>query len=333
MVDDTGTFLSQSMFKTTCAETLIKLRDTREALVAAWLTIFAPRKLAALRNNKALALEVQERWHKHSIDVWCLVYEQDNRDELVEKESKSQDASLKIDFVVFIDPAYSIDWIADGDLDPAAVSFISKAESIAAIDCDFLSSPKLLEYRVQIAHAIVCALQGQIEEADKLLAQAQSYLAKRTIERSREWTLCSLLMLSSLTVVACTFWGTSWIQTENWLTIPIPLTFGFLGAFASIAARTGKQSWDAASGCLLHFLEVAMRLSVGAIFGLVATNLASSTFGPEPIQTLIKTWQGSSVVAFSAGLFEKTIPRILSQYSRNNKLIISEDHGTKSNPH
>ncbi len=338
MAADFDTTLLPLMLKKRCARGIIYLRDFRACLIYAFLTIFSPRKLEALRSDKALARDVQRRWNGHSITVWCLVYE---RDDWMRFRAAQPDIlegleapdPTKGDFIVFLDSGFSIDWVTDQGTDPQAASLIASAEALAAADCDFLKQSKLLEFRLQVAQAIVCALQGEIEEGQKLLNQAKGYLAKRTVEQSREWTLLSLLLVGSIIATAASFWGKFAFVNGLSVTASTSMIGGFSGAFASMAARTGKGSWDAAAGFLLHFLEVTMRLLVGSVFGLVATSLAASSFGPEPFQTLIKSWEGCVVIAFGAGLFEHSIPRILSHYSREQAIGVIDENEKKSDTH
>ena len=308
------------MHKVTCLKFLLKLRDCREWIVAAFLTVFAPRKLAALRCDRLLASDVERRWD-HSIKVWQLIYERDDwKRYRAAKEAKPDDANLvepdEDDFLVFIDPGYAVDWVTDGNPDKAARALMARAEAIGSVDCGFLRASKLLEFRCQIAQVIVCALHGEIKEGGKLLAEAQQYLAKRTVERSREWTLISLISIAVVVVGSILIWQRqqlgSWIENS----CNSSLIGGFVGAFASVAVRTGKEKWDAAAGGWLHFLEVVMRLLIGVIFGAVAITISLSSFGPKPMQELVANWHGCLVVAFTAGFFERSVPRMISKYAR-----------------
>lgn len=308
------------MHKFTCLKLLLKLRDCREWIVAAFLTVFAPRKLAALRCDHLLASDVERRWG-HSIKVWQLIYERDDwKRYRAAKKAKPDDADLvepdEDDFLVFIDPGYAVDWVTVGNPDKTARALMARAEAIGTVDCGFLKAPKLLEFRSQIAQVIVCALHGEIEAGEKLLAEAQQYLAKRTVERSREWTLISLISIAVVVVVSISTWQGQ--QLGQWIenSFNSSLIGGFVGAFASIAVRTGKEKWDAAAGGWLHFLEVIMRLLIGVVFGSIATSISATSFGPKPMQELVETWNGCLVVAFTAGFFERSVPRIISKYGR-----------------
>lgn len=224
-----------------------------------------------------------------------------------EKESK--------DFLVFLDPHLEIDWTCDFDPPDDAKKLIASAEASAAVDCDFLAKQSLIGYRLQLGQVIVCALQGQFCEGQRLLAEATIYLNKRVVERSRQWTLYALLIfgLTALFLTAYAVGGISELQT------PGPflggLEGGFLGAFISVAAKTGRAECDAAAGWVIHFLEVLMRLAIGLVFGGVAVGLANSSMGPEPLKLLTASPEGILILSFASGLFQQSVPRMLSEYT------------------
>jgi len=303
------------------AKAIIWLRGARAFWDEVFLAALSPKKFDAQRSDRALGKDVERRWKDHTLSVWCLVYERDDKkryeaDLKAGKASNTTPAPTKPDFVVFLDPSLSVDWIMDGTPGNQAMAIISEAEAVAAVDCGFLRRSQLQEFRSQVAHAMVCALQDETDKARYLLEQAKHYLSKRTVEQSRVWTLGSLLAIAALALAGVSIWKDSCffrgIDAKIWASI-----FGGLcGGFASMAAATAKGTWDAAAGPFLHFLEVLMRACLGAIFGVIATMLALSSFGPKPFQELASDWRGCVVIAFAAGLFEKTVPRILSQYSK-----------------
>ncbi|MES2659488.1 MAG: hypothetical protein V4689_12790 [Verrucomicrobiota bacterium] len=232
-----------------------------------------------------------------------------------EIEAEMEKVEESRDFLVFLDPHLEVDWTSDFEPPPDSAKLIASAEACAAVDCDFLANQSLIGYRLQIGQVIVCALQGQICEGQRLLVEATEYLNKRVVERSRQWTLYALLIFG-LTAFFVTLYAVG-----GFADLPTPGPFlgglegGFLGAFISVAAKTGRAECDAAAGRILHFLEVLMRLAIGLIFGGVAVGLANSSLGPEPLKLLASSPQGILILAFASGLFQQSVPKMLSEYT------------------
>ena len=302
---------------------LLYLRGIREWTKVAYWTLFSPRKLEALNYDRQLARDVEQRWNGHKINVFNLVYERDTH-KRAKLKGNPPPAGDDDDFVVFLGPSLEVDFITVKDPSPDGAKLIAQAEAAAAVDCESLSPGKLLAYRLQMAQVIVCALRDQEPVGKKLLTEASSYLNKRILERSREWTLVSLLICGLVVFLASLLSAGSIAVLVTSSKLLAPLQGGFLGSFVSMAVTTGKSKCDAAAGFKLHFLEVLMRLAIGVIFGGIAIGLAGSSFGPEPMKTLVATVEGCLVLSFGAGLFEQAVPSILSKYSRGTTGKIPE---------
>jgi hypothetical protein len=89
---------------------------------------------------------------------------------------------------------------------------------------------------------------------------------------------------------------------------------GIIGAYLSLVQRAGRGEWDAAAGRGLHNIEVLTKLFAGGILGGLAFALTRSVHAPSWVKEITPDGYSALIFGVVAGLFERTIPRIISTY-------------------
>ncbi len=263
-----------------------------------------------------MASAVQEHWKGNGpIHLYELIREEwdDKKDAVIEKDAF---------YVVFIDEDIAIDWLTEKKLSPEQSDAISHAESIGAKECKYLPKERQLEFRRLLGQAIVCAIDGNLEDSRRTADAALLSLMERTIERSRQWTLQWTHIF--LFIAVCTF---SRYQSCSSDCLAWAIFGGLIGAYLSIVQKVGKGKWNAAAGQWVHVVEVFSKIVSGGVLGGIAFAVVRSPLCPKLLETDPETVYMFFLVGVMAGLFERLIPRILSSYGDS---VRKESNETKS---
>ena len=249
--------------------------------------------------NKKVFDDVRNRWQPHVIELKELVWERESTED-------------KFGFLVFIDVSGQLDWICDDDkskqkLSSGQSAAIADIMDVASNPCISLCNAVRLAFMKMLGTAVVSVFNNDLSGAKNLKDEATRYLERRINERSRLWTLTYAVVVAPISLCAIWFFCPDWGLIE-------PISFGLLGAFASIVRRMGYRPSDSNAGRRLHFLEVLARFIIGSIFGVVAVKLMTTSLAPEALRSLCSTSAGTAVVAFAAGLFDAFVPSMISKY-------------------
>lgn len=256
--------------------------------------------------NKKVAKDVQSRWIGHSIEIRELIQERKAAD-----SGRGREKNERYDYVVFIDIAGDLDWICNDDLSEERLSsetaaLAARALSIEAMPCKRLSEENRMAFKRLLGAAIVSAFEGNPDDAQSLMSQAQIFLKDRTEELSRRWTLLSsTILLIVFSLLVCL----GILKPAR-----IPTLFGLFGAYVSIVGRSGSRRTDAGAGKWLHFVESAVRLMVGMLLGNVGVHFFNCPIAPEFTRGLCETDAGIRTAAFGAGFLDSFIPSMISAY-------------------
>lgn len=274
------------------------------------LCIFSPSSLEEEKARRELNQTLSKNWPRQPIQVYELIGES--------REAPPSDT----DFLVFIDDSLDIDWITEKNLSEKASECISSAESIAAKRCKHLPKEQVLEFRRMIGQAIVSGIRGNEKQSARLTSEASQFLKDRTIERSRTWTLSSAHGLCLILIGLFALLIRAPITKDQLMELPLAawltLLGGISGAYLSVIQKAGSGEWDAASGHKIHMLEVGTKFMAGAIFGIIAYALSQSAHAPASFKSITPDSYSLFLFGFSAGLFERTVPKMVSQYAQTN---------------
>lgn len=281
-----------------------------------------PQILASEMARAELNRELKERWKPHSIEVYELILDTSEPNQISDPSTARESKDKR--FIVFIDPDFDIDWITDCEMDAGADKSVSIAESIGARRCKHLPREQILELKRLVGQAIINGIRGETEESLKLTEGAAQFLKDRTVERSRSWTLTSahffVLLFSAVLALFWHFSGTLLLwQTTDAFLLWAAIQGGLIGAYLSVVQKAGRGEWDAAAGESLHRVEVFTRLWAGGTLGGIAFALARSAHAPESLKGIVPDTYSALILGVVAGLFERTIPKMISSYSNFQK--------------
>ena len=265
---------------------------------------------AVAEYNEKVAKEVQSRWPGHTLEILELI--QERKQERKETAAgRDGEKNKRYDYVVFIDIAGDLDWICDDDhseehLEPKTAALAARALSIEAMPCKQLSQENRMAFKRLLGAAIVSAFEGNRDDAETLMLQAQTFLQDRTQELSRRWTLISsTILLIVVSVLLC---------LGHPKPVLVPTLFGLFGAYVSIVGRSGSRRTDSGAGKKLHFVESAVRLVVGMLLGNIGVQFFNSPIAPELARGLCESDAGIKTAAFAAGFLDTFIPSMISAY-------------------
>lgn len=289
------------------------MRNEVRKFILSWLR---PDVLAKEQRRSEMASAVQAHWKNNGpIHLYELIREEwdDKKDAVIEEDAF---------YVVFIDEDIAIDWITEKKLSPEQSDAISHAESIGAKECKHLPKERQLEFRRLLGQAIVCAIDGNLEDSRRTADAALLSLMERTIERSRQWTLQWTHIF--LFIAICTFYRYQFCSTDF---LAWAIFGGIIGAYLSIVQKAGKGKWNAAAGQWVHVVEVFSKIVSGGVLGGIAFAVVRSPLCPKLLETDPETVYMFFLVGVMAGLFERLIPRILSSYGDS---VRKDNNETKS---
>lgn len=254
--------------------------------------------------NAKIAKEVQNHWKDSTLAIKELVKE---------RWTDVSDGEHQKDFnyVVFIDIAGDLDWLCDDDhsektLKRESSALLARALSIEAAPCKQLSEQERMSFKKILGAAMVSAFEESYDDAETLMAQAQTFLRQRTEERSRKWMLFGSTVLMFALALLMRLCFNANIRT--------PSLFGLLGAYVSIVGHSGTRQANANAGKPLHWLEALVRLVVGMILGNIGVEFFKCPLAPELGRELCVSDAGLKIVAFVSGLIDAFIPSMISAY-------------------
>jgi hypothetical protein len=292
----------------------LEVRRAVREFVVGWIN---PAKLRAEARREELSERLQEHWPGQAIEAYELIRE--NWD-----SPEGPATSQALQFAVFIDCEFDVDWITHVDLPAESSHAATRADAVGGRQSNHLSRGRMLEFKRMIGHAIVAAIRGGIDESRQLADEAALFLKERTIERSRTWTLQSAqlsIFVIALAIVAgfAALRGYPPATSEPVITgLFLAVLGGSLGAYISVMQKAGRGEWDAAAGLAAHLIEVFSKVAAGTLLGAVAFAFTQSTHAPSPLASTAPDHYSAFVFGFFAGFFERIIPKIVSNYPHSS---------------
>lgn len=263
-------------------------------------------KLQAKEDNAELFAEIQRHWPNQKLSMDFLIAERWQK-----VDDKNANKIDRYNYLVFIDKEGDLDWACDDDVSKQDMKsdtscLIAKILDVEAYPIDKLSKGNRRLFKRMLGAAIVSALEEGYQDAVGLLSDARRFLQDRINEKSRAWTLASALCICGVAMVCLGLLGDD--------TLRCAMIFGMAGAYFSIVRRSGLRLADANAGLWLHILEIASRISIGMIMGVVASALAGCDAAPEILRKSCDNPLARHVVCFAAGLFDGLVPSLITQY-------------------
>ena len=167
-----------------------------------------------------------------------------------------------------------------------------------------------------IARAITQSIEGNLEEATKLLNDAESRLIRlRCLQGRLEYLLSSgILALAFILVLLNATLLSKYFSISDEIVVLFKITTcGALGGFLSVSINVWKLDIDLDASRLLNFAAGSSRIIIAAVAGIFAYFAVKSDL---ILGNLSKTGYGIYIASMVAGFSEKFIPNIIRSISK-----------------
>lgn len=233
------------------------------------------------------------------------------------------------DFIVFLDPDNDIDWkttdaydivrsvlpIDDKTRLNKIKNEISSLESFPTHD---LPIKVIVDYKRQLAEALVRTFDFDYDNAERMLLVAKKYIIDRNTDKSRYMYLkASGLITLLVAIIGLIMWLSRVIIVsatgQTVFFVLLAISAGSLGAYLSIIQRIGKANIDYNASKELHYLEASTKIVAGMISALIiALSIKAGIL--LPIFTKISSTGLAMVLGgLIAGASERLVPSIISK--------------------
>lgn len=172
--------------------------------------------------------------------------------------------------IVYLDENCDVQWSSYAVFNEGIDNILDRACEI-----EQLTNKHLDKYQLETAHryvgeAIARAFTGRSSEATKFLDRAESWVKIRNEELGRIWQLAGSFITFSIAILAGALLLVFSSQVKQILNVTtLDFLFGFIagciGAFLSLALRTGTLKLDSSAGRKLHMVEGGVRVIAGGL--------------------------------------------------------------------
>src|SRR6516225_6476148 len=188
-------------------------------------------------------------------------------------------------------------------------------------------------YDHEIAEASCLALEGNANEADKILDDGLALAANRLASENRIRYLAACLAVALLPA-ALVAWLFLWHLAPHpaWYSVLLAGATGAIGAGFSIAMRVQSLNLRPCEQSVMNYIMGALRVLTGFTAGILLLLLITHTVLGKAIQALFEPastvdWQNVSLVGFLGGFAERLVPSLLATFERRAESETSVDAG------
>ena len=234
---------------------------------------------------------------------------------LINYHDEENDEGNHEGYIVFIDPENDLDFVDERKISEDEEKYkpiseaISKIQRAEAVQVSHLPEEQVMEFKKMLGTGMVNALNGNLNDIDKIIEDAKTYLNKRNREHSRKLFLYYGLPTSVIAAILGLVLHYVFVSHDKWI---FGILFGILGSFVSIWTRYGRVLFTGHAQKWLHFLECVCRLFVGTIFAVVAM-VALSCKLILPGLTSSNELYAFILVSFVASFSERFVPSIVER--------------------
>ena len=177
-------------------------------------------------------------------------------------------------YIVYLDENGDAQWAWKKPLNEEIHHVLDRACEVEQMPDEHLNQAQLATAHRYAGEAIARAFTGHSNEANKMLEKAELWIRMRNEELCRIWQLTGSFITVSIAILAgvlLLIFDSQVKQMLNVTTLDILLggVSGCIGAFLSLASRTGTLKLDPSAGRTLHTIEGGVRViagGVGAVF-------------------------------------------------------------------
>jgi hypothetical protein len=229
------------------------------------------------------------------------------------------------DFIVWIREDLDIDWQTEDSYDESIHTDRAKHRNIlnraAMIECIPNSHHEKrvrIDFKRMIGEAIARSLEGDYNNAEKILDSAAMFIEKRNIEKARYWQILSAIMygfiIAIFTVLGVIFKNDIIKEIgESAVTVLIAFSGGSMGAVLFMIFRIGKVSYTSESPRSLHFLESLGRMVAGGLCGVIVGGGVRLGAIVPMLSSTNMPFLGIFLAGIGAGYSERWAPSLLEK--------------------
>jgi hypothetical protein len=218
-------------------------------------------------------------------------------------------------FIVYLDEDNYVEWnMNDNDmLGPDAGRYLNQVGRLEAIDTSYLTRRQIQSYQRMIGEGVARLFQKNCEAAESAFDLAEKWINARNTEIARRWYLTGsgfATLVSAFAVFILGFWSSALSSYfgPGVYVILMGTSVGGLGAWLSVIQRSRTAELDAAAGPMLHYLEGAFRIMVGALGSLL---VALAIHASLIVQ--VSKLSALMVMCMVAGVSERLVPSFIEQ--------------------
>jgi hypothetical protein len=171
-----------------------------------------------------------------------------------------------------------------------------------------------------IGEGMARAFSGKCNEARGALKQAEVFIAQKSVQVSRYWTLrvgflCFLVAISGCLFLAIHRDPVCRVLGHTLHLLILAGCLGGIGAFLALILRIGKHQIGSDAGLDLHVAEAGVRIVAGAICGFLMALLIKAGFLLTAFQSSERVPLAILTFALLAGVSTRWVPSMLSKVS------------------
>ncbi|MDD6071903.1 MAG: hypothetical protein PUC12_14000 [Clostridiales bacterium] len=177
-------------------------------------------------------------------------------------------------YIIFVDSENDLDWEVknDDDMKSESVQSILKKINILIHNPAVMQLTKEMKvhYMGLLGEALAAVLEGESDNPDELLSEAENYLKGRECEITRLWIVKDSLIICLIALII--YIGVNCIaigKSGDLVQYSLALFWGLIGGMASLLQHAGRIQYTCGAGKKLIWYEVLSRLFISMISAVI----------------------------------------------------------------
>lgn len=245
---------------------------------------------------------------------------------------------VKGSFIVAIDHEFDLDWETTDAYDQSARGGDRKRNEMARNEMAKLEIRVgknwpcgiVVQCKRMIGEGLARAYGGQNSESIAAFSQAERFIAEKTYEVSRYWTLLSAFLFTcgiEFVGVSLVIFRDSYISCFGGMlhSLLLAACLGSLGAFLSLLIRLGRAHVNSDAGLSLHIAEGGAKIAAGGICGFLMGLLIYSGVVLSSEQESARFPLLVLSLSMLSGMSERWIPGLLDRITAGTATMKGTD--------